>query len=81
MRRPARCEAADELVQSACERALGRLDQFTPGTRLDSWMFRIIHTLWIDRMRYARRRPEASVKVDRAHAVRRAHSRAGSGQS
>ena len=56
-------EAADELVQSACERALSRLNQFTPGTRLDSWMFRIIHTLWIDRMRYARRRPEASVKV------------------
>lgn len=56
-------EAADELVQAACERALSRLDQFTPGTRLDSWMFRIIQTTWIDRMRYAGRRPEASGKV------------------
>jgi RNA polymerase sigma-70 factor (ECF subfamily) len=56
-------EAADELVQTACERALARLDQFTPGTRLDSWMFRIIETLWIDTKRYAARRPEAGAKV------------------
>ena len=56
-------EAADELVQAACERALARLDQFTPGSRLDSWMFRIIETIWIDRMRYAGRRPQASAKV------------------
>jgi RNA polymerase sigma-70 factor (ECF subfamily) len=56
-------EAADDLVQSACVRALARLDQFTPGTRLDSWMFRIVHTLWIDRMRYARRRREAGAEV------------------
>jgi RNA polymerase sigma-70 factor, ECF subfamily len=56
-------EAADELVQAACERALSRLDQFTPGTRLDSWMFRIIQTMWIDRKRYAGRRPEAGTKV------------------
>jgi RNA polymerase sigma-70 factor (ECF subfamily) len=56
-------EAADELVQAACERALSRLDQFTPGTRLDSWMFRIIETMWIDWKRYAGRRPEADAKV------------------
>lgn len=42
---------ADDLVQASCERALARLDQFRPGTRLDSWMFRIIQTVWIDRMR------------------------------
>lgn len=48
-------EDADELVQAACERALSRLDQFTPGTRLDSWMFRIIQTTWIDRTRYRAR--------------------------
>jgi RNA polymerase sigma-70 factor (ECF subfamily) len=56
-------EAADDLVQAACERALDRLDQFTPGSRLDSWMFRIIQTIWIDRKRYAGRRPEASPEV------------------
>lgn len=56
-------DGADDLVQAACERALGRLDQFTPGTRLDSWMFRIIQTIWIDRMRHANRRPKTSGKV------------------
>lgn len=46
---------ADDLVQAALEKALGRLDQFEPGTRLDSWMFRIMQTTWIDSLR--RRRP------------------------
>jgi RNA polymerase sigma-70 factor (ECF subfamily) len=41
----------DDLVQSACERALTRLDQFEPGTRLDSWMLRIMQNLWVDRKR------------------------------
>lgn len=49
-------DEADEVVQAACERALSRLDQFTPGSRLDSWMFRIVQNVWIDRMRYNRRR-------------------------
>ena len=46
----------DDLVQSACERALTRLDQWQPGTRLDSWMYRIVQTVWIDRIRTRRRR-------------------------
>lgn len=53
-------EEADDLVQAACERALGRLDMFEPGTRLDSWMFRIIQTTWIDRVRYRARRPQVT---------------------
>ncbi len=32
-------------------RAYARLDQCQPGTRLDSWMFRIIHNIWIDQKR------------------------------
>ena len=43
-------DSGDELVQAACERALRRLAQFRDGTRLDSWMYRIIHTQWIDRL-------------------------------
>lgn len=46
---------ADDLVQAALEKALSRLDQFQPGSRLDSWMFRIMQTTWIDSLR--RRRP------------------------
>ena len=44
-------ERADDLVQAACERALNRLDQLRQGTRLDSWLYRIIYTRWIDRLR------------------------------
>jgi RNA polymerase sigma-70 factor (ECF subfamily) len=47
---------ADDLVQAACERALARERQWRPGTRLDSWMFRIIHTLRIDHVRSMRER-------------------------
>lgn len=50
----------DDLVQSACERALTRLDQFAPGTRLDSWMFRIMQNLWTDHKRSPRPRREFS---------------------
>jgi RNA polymerase sigma-70 factor (ECF subfamily) len=35
-------EDADDVVQIAMERALGRSEQWEPGTRLDSWIFRII---------------------------------------
>jgi len=47
---------ADDVLQAACEKALGRLDQFTPGTRLDSWMFQIVRTTHIDLMRWQQRR-------------------------
>jgi RNA polymerase sigma-70 factor, ECF subfamily len=42
---------ADDLVQSACEKALRNAAQFQPGTRMDSWMYRIIQTLWLDDLR------------------------------
>src|SRR5438105_7656903 len=42
---------ADDLVQAACERALTREHQFQEGTRFDSWMFRIVQTIWIDQLR------------------------------
>lgn len=44
-------DQADDLVQAACERALSRIAQWTPGTRLDSWMFRIVQTIWLDERR------------------------------
>ena len=49
-------EDADDLVQMAIEKALVRTDQWTPGTRLDSWMFRIMQTTWIDELRSRERR-------------------------
>jgi RNA polymerase sigma-70 factor (ECF subfamily) len=49
-------EDADDLVQVAIERALTRGDQWQPGTRLDSWMFRIMKNAWIDEVRARARR-------------------------
>jgi len=46
----------DDLMQSTVERALGRAHQFEPGTRVDSWMFRIAQNLHIDGARAAQRR-------------------------
>ncbi len=56
-------DEADYLVQAACERALERADQWETGTRLDSWMYRIVQNLWYDRLRSRKRRGE-SVDVD-----------------
>lgn len=51
-------DEADDLVQAACERALSRLHQWQPETRLDSWMFRIVKTIWIDQWRSDKARGE-----------------------
>lgn len=44
-------DGADDLVQAACERAMTRVHQWQHGTRLDSWLFQIIRTLYIDGLR------------------------------
>lgn len=44
-------DRADDLVQQACERALNRFHQLREGARMDSWLYRIIYTRWIDRIR------------------------------
>jgi RNA polymerase sigma-70 factor (ECF subfamily) len=51
-------EDADDLVQVAVERALTHAGQWEPGTRLDSWMFRIVKNAWIDEVRSRARRAE-----------------------
>lgn len=47
---------ADDLVQTALERALKARDSWTPGTRLDAWMMRIMRNCWIDETRGRARR-------------------------
>jgi RNA polymerase sigma-70 factor (ECF subfamily) len=57
---------ADDLVQAACERALAREHQFQEGTRFDSWMFRIVQTVWIDQLRAREvRKEDADVAEER----------------
>jgi len=55
---------ADDLVQAACERALARRHQFQEGTRFDSWMFRIVQTIWIDQIRAREVRKEDGELVE-----------------
>jgi RNA polymerase sigma-70 factor, ECF subfamily len=57
---------ADDLVQAACEKALRNVGQFQVGTRMDSWMYRIIQNLWLDDRRRARTRGTA-VDPDEAY--------------
>jgi RNA polymerase sigma factor (sigma-70 family) len=49
---------ADDLVQQTVERALVHHGQWRPGTRLDSWMFRIMKNAWIDEARARTRRAQ-----------------------
>jgi RNA polymerase sigma-70 factor, ECF subfamily len=53
-------DEGDDLVQAACERALRSAGSFRTGTRMDSWMFRIVQNLWLD----SRRRASRAVSVD-----------------
>jgi RNA polymerase sigma-70 factor (ECF subfamily) len=47
---------ADDLVQLALERALRARRQWSPGTRMDSWMMKIVRNCWIDEVRSRARR-------------------------
>jgi len=51
-------EDADDLVQVAVERALTRREQWEPGTRMLSWMFKIMNNAWIDEVRARTRRDQ-----------------------
>ena len=70
---------ADDLTQVALERALKARSQWQPGTRLDSWMMKIMRNCWIDETRSRVRRartfaPEeegAAVGIDAHHDIER----------
>lgn len=44
---------ADDVVQACLEKAMLNMDQWHPGTRLDSWVFRIARNHWVDDRRRA----------------------------
>ena len=50
---------ADDVAQAAIERALMHQETWRPGTRLDSWVYRIAQNLWRDELRAHRRRAES----------------------
>jgi len=55
---------ADDLVQSAVERAWRNLEQFKPGANLAAWMFGIMKNAWIDNRRTHARRGEVALPED-----------------
>ena len=42
---------ADDLTQATVERAISRISQWDPATRLDSWLYRIAQNLHLNEMR------------------------------
>ena len=61
-------DAADDLVQATCLRAIERADQFTPGTQLDRWLFTILRSIWLNEIR-SRRIREGGGFVDAEDAL------------
>jgi RNA polymerase sigma-70 factor, ECF subfamily len=55
---------ADDLVQTTLERALARWHLWEPGTRLGSWLCRILQNAWRDERRRLRVRGETETLAD-----------------
>ena len=55
-------DEGDDLVQATYERAIAHIGQWEPGTRLDSWLFRIMQNAWIDETRARKRRDQTFVE-------------------
>jgi RNA polymerase sigma-70 factor (ECF subfamily) len=60
---------AEDLAQMAAEKAFKSYGQFQPGTRFDSWMFRICRTVWIDTVRSVTRRAAHEAPPEAAEAL------------
>ena len=60
---------ADDLTQMAAERALRSKAQWQAGTRLDSWLFRIMRNLWIDTVRARSRKERFEAPEEEAERV------------
>ena len=60
---------ADDLTQMCVERALRSRNQWQPGTRLDSWAYRILRNLWIDTARSRNRKRKFEAPPEEAEFV------------
>ena len=60
---------ADDLTQATVERALRSRGQWQPGTRLDSWLYRIMRNLWIDTARSRMRKEKHEAPEEEAQFV------------
>jgi RNA polymerase sigma-70 factor (ECF subfamily) len=60
---------ADDLTQATVERAIRSRSQWEPGTRIDSWLYRIMRNLWIDTVRARGRREDLHAPVEEAERI------------
>ncbi len=60
---------ADDLTQATIERALRAREQWEPGTRLDSWLYRIMRNLWIDTVRARTRKEKYEAPEEEARLI------------
>jgi RNA polymerase sigma-70 factor (ECF subfamily) len=58
---------AEDLVQMTCERALTHAQQWRVDTRLDSWLFRIMQTIWFNELRSRAARNRWHTEAHRTH--------------
>lgn len=59
----------DDLCQAAIERALRSRHLWEEGTRLDSWMYRIMRNIWIDEARARQRRAKTFAPAEEGDLV------------
>jgi RNA polymerase sigma-70 factor (ECF subfamily) len=57
---------ADDLTQLTIERALRAKAQWQPGSRLDSWLYKIMRNLWIDAVRSRNRQDRVEAPAEEA---------------
>ncbi len=60
---------ADDLTQATVERAIRSKRQWLEGSRLDSWLYRIMRNLWIDTVRARSRRQRIEAPAEEAENV------------
>src|SRR5919112_3286314 len=57
---------ADDLTQTTIERALRSKARWQPGTRLDSWLYKIMRNLWVDTVRSRGRKEQVEAPAEDA---------------
>jgi len=63
-------DEGDDLVQATCERAIRHIGTWQPGTRLDSWMYRIARNTYFNTLRAKRVRADHLQSLDRDELTR-----------
>lgn len=56
-------DAADDLVQDSLERALSRMANWTAGDTPRRWLLTIMHNLFVDQLRRAKRHAQAVITI------------------